>query len=156
VLAPSGRYYFNVWDSFEFNSFARITHETIGRFFGKDAPAFFTVPFGYHCIDAIKASLIQVGFADISIQVVKIEKTIEDVPSLAEGLIFGNPIIAEIGTRWPTDPAAIADAVTMALQIELCQNARCLTLQAIIFDARKPQQFSSDQILFATKSAFAS
>jgi len=137
VLAPGGRYYFNVWDSFEFNPFARITHEAIGRFFGKDAPAFFTVPFGYHCIDAIKTSLIQVGFADISAQVVKIEKTIEDVPSLADGLIYGNPIIAEIATR-PTDPAAIADAVTMALQMEFCQNARCLTLQAIIFDARKP------------------
>jgi ubiquinone/menaquinone biosynthesis C-methylase UbiE len=135
VLAPGGRYYFNVWDSFEFNSFARITHEAIGRFFGKNVPAFFTVPFGYHCIDAIKTSLIQVGFADISIQVVKIEKTIEDVPRLAEGLVFGNPIIAEIGTRGPT---AIADAVTTALQIEFCQNARRLMLQAIIFDARKP------------------
>ncbi|HEY2526619.1 MAG TPA: methyltransferase domain-containing protein [Xanthobacteraceae bacterium] len=139
VLAPSGRYYFNVWDSFEFNSFARITHEVVGRFFGQNAPAFFTVPFGYHRIDAIKTSLIQVGFADISIQVVRIDKKIEDVRRLAEGLIFGNPIVAEIGARDTGDPAAIADAVTTALRVEFSQNARRLTLQAIIFDAWKPR-----------------
>lgn len=138
VLAPEGRYYFNVWDSFEFNSFARITHEAVGRFFGQDAPAFFTVPFGYHRIDAIKTSLIQAGFADISIQVVRIDKTIDDIPRLAEGLIFGNPIVAEIGARNTVDPAAITTAVTAALQAEFDQNARGMTLQAIVFDARKP------------------
>ena len=57
VLASGGRYHFNVWDSFDFNPFARISHETVGGFFGKDVPAFYTVPFGYHRIDAIKASL---------------------------------------------------------------------------------------------------
>lgn len=139
MLAPNGRYYFNVWDSFEFNAFARITHEAVGRFFGEDAPAFFTVPFGYHRIDAIKASLIQAGFADISIQVVRIDKTIEDVRRLADGLIFGNPIVAEIGARNTVDPAAITTAVNAALQAEFDQNTRGMTLQAIVFDARKPR-----------------
>lgn len=138
VLAPGGRYYFNVWDSFEFNSFARITHEAVSRFFGQNTPEFFTVPFGYHRIDAIKTSLIRAGFSDISIQVVRIDKTIEDVRRLAEGLIFGNPIVAEIGARGSADPAAIADSVTAALQVEFGQNAPRIALQAIVFDARKP------------------
>jgi ubiquinone/menaquinone biosynthesis C-methylase UbiE len=33
VLASRGRYHFNVWDSFDFNPFARISHETVGCFF---------------------------------------------------------------------------------------------------------------------------
>jgi SAM-dependent methyltransferase len=138
VLAPSGRYHFNVWDSFEFNSFARITHEAIGRFFQQDTPTFFTVPFGYHRIDAIKTSLIQSGLFDISIHVVRMEKTIEDVRRLADGLIFGNPIVAEIDARGAPNPAVIADAVKAALQVEFGHNAWRMTLQAIVFDARKP------------------
>jgi ubiquinone/menaquinone biosynthesis C-methylase UbiE len=138
VLAPDGRYYFNVWDSLEFNSFARIAHETVGRFFRQDAPAFFNVPFGYHRIDAIKTSLIEAGFVDISIQVVKIVKAIGDVRRLAEGLVFGNPVVAEIGARGTADPAEIADAVTAALRLEFDANAQRMTLQAIVFDARKP------------------
>lgn len=138
VLAPNGRYYFNVWDSFEFNSFARIAHEAIGRFFDGDAPAFFTVPFGYHRIDAIKASLMQAGFAGISIDVIRIEKIIEDVRCLAEGLVFGNPIAMEIGARGTCDAATIADAVTAALQDEFGRNAQRMSLQAIVLAAHKP------------------
>src|SRR4029077_12489610 len=66
VLAPGGRYHFNVWDSFDFNPFARIVHETVGRFVGADVPRFYTIPSGYHRIDPIKASLVDAGFADIS------------------------------------------------------------------------------------------
>ena len=79
VLAPNGHYHFNVWDSFEFNPFARVAHEAVGRFFENDAPAFFTIPFGSHRIDAIKTGLIRVGFADISMELVRIDKRIEDV-----------------------------------------------------------------------------
>ena len=62
VLAGGGRFHFNVWDSFDFNPFARVVHETVGRFFGADTPRFYTIPFGYHRIDPIKASLADAGF----------------------------------------------------------------------------------------------
>jgi SAM-dependent methyltransferase len=137
VLASGGRYHFNVWDSFDFNPFARISHETVGCFFPKDSPTFFTVPFGYHRIDAIKASLLGAGFEDISVHVLKIDKTIPEVRRLAQGLIFGNPIIEEICARETTNPSAIVDAVTMALQSTFGQDPGRMPLQAIIFDALK-------------------
>ncbi len=86
VLTSGGRYYFNVWDSFEFNPFARISHETIGSFFKQDAPIFYTVPFGYHRIDAIKASLAAAEFEDIAVHVLKIDKTIPKARQFAAGL----------------------------------------------------------------------
>ena len=137
VLTSGGRYYFNVWDSFEFNPFARISHETVGRFFRQDAPSFFTVPFGYHHIDAIRASLIGAGFEDVSTHTLKIEKTIPKVQRFAEGLILGNPIIEEICAHDSGDPDAIIAAVTAALQTAFGEDPCHLHLQAIVFSALK-------------------
>jgi SAM-dependent methyltransferase len=137
VLASGGRYHFNVWDSFDFNPFARISHETVGGFFAQEAPSFFTVPFGYHWIDVIKASLIGAGFEDISVHVLRIDTPIPKARRLAEGLILGNPIIEEICTRGTTDPDAIVAAVTAALHHAFGQDPGRMPLQAIIFSALK-------------------
>jgi len=137
VLDAGGRYYFNVWDSFEFNPFARITHEAVGRFFKQDAPTFYTIPFGYHRIDEIKASLIKAGFEDITAHVLKVDKTIPNAEAFAQGLILGNPIIEEICTRGTSDPDTIVAAVTAALHRAFGQDPGRMPLQAIVFSARK-------------------
>jgi SAM-dependent methyltransferase len=137
VLAPGGRYYFNVWDSFEFNPFAHILHETVGGFFKQDAPTFFTVPFGYHCIDAIKASLIGAGFEDISVNILTLDKSIPKVQRLTQGLILGTPMIEEIRGRGTTKADAIVASVTAALHVAFGQDPVRMTLQAIIFSAVK-------------------
>jgi SAM-dependent methyltransferase len=137
VLTSGGRYYFNVWDSFEFNPFARISHETIGSFFKQDAPIFYTVPFGYHRIDAIKASLAAAELEDIAVHVLKIDKTIPKARQFAQGLIFGNPIIEEICARGAIDPDAIVVAMTAALQRAFGEDPGHMPLQAIVFSARK-------------------
>ena len=137
VLAGGGRYHFNVWDSFDFNPFARIVHETVGRFFGADMPRFFTVPFGYHRIDPIKASLADAGFADISVHVFKVDKAISHARLFAEGLILGNPIVEEICVRRTADPAEIVDAVAAALRHAFGDDPGRMPLQAIVFGAAK-------------------
>jgi SAM-dependent methyltransferase len=137
VLASGGRYHFNVWDSFDFNPFARISHETVGCFFSRDAPTFFTVPFGYNRIDAIEASLLGAGFEDISVDVLRIDKTIPEVRRLARGLILGNPIIEEICARGTANPDGIVAAVTAALHGAFGQDPIRMPLQAIVFSALK-------------------
>ena len=137
VLGRGGRYHFNVWDSFDFNPFARISHETIGGFFNSDAPAFFTVPFGYHRIDEIKSSLLGAGFTELAVHVLKIDKTITTAGQFAEGLVLGNPIIEEIRSRGTTDSATIIAAVTEALQSAFGENPGRMPLQAIVFSALK-------------------
>jgi SAM-dependent methyltransferase len=137
VLVSGGHYHFSVWDSFEFNPFARISHEIVGHFHKQDAPTFYTVPFGFHRIDAIKASLVGVGFEDISANVVKIEKTIPKARRLAEGLIFGTPVIEEICARRTAKPDVIVAAVTAALQRAFGQDPGRMSMQAIVFRALK-------------------
>ena len=138
VLTSGGRYHFNVWDSFEFNLFARISHETVCRFFKQDAPTFFEVPFAYHRIDAIKASLIRAGFEDLSVHVLKIDKTIRQVRRLAQGLILGNPIIEEIRERGTANPDAMVVAMTAALHRAFGPDPGRMSLQALVFSALRP------------------
>ena len=137
VLMPGGRYYFSVWDSFDFNPFARVTHETVAEFFVQDPPDFFTVPFGHHRIDAIKASLLAAAFDDISVHVLKINKTISRAKQFAQGLICGNPIIDEIEVRGTAPADVIVNAVTAALQREFGADPGRMPLQAIVFEARR-------------------
>jgi ubiquinone/menaquinone biosynthesis C-methylase UbiE len=136
VLVRGGTYHFNVWDSFTFNPFARITQDTVARFFREDAPIFYAVPFGYHRIDDIKASLLEAGFEDIAVHVLKIDRSIPSSRQFAEGLILGNPIVEEIRTRG-VDPEPIVTAVMTALQAAFGPDPGCMPLQAIVFRARK-------------------
>ena len=137
VLGRGGRYHFNVWDSFDFNPFARISHDTVGGFFNGDAPAFFTIPFGYHRIDEIKSSLLAAGFTELAVYVLKIDKTITTARQFAEGLVLGNPIIEEIRSRGMTDSAPIIAAITEALQSAFGEDPGRMPLQAIVFSALK-------------------
>jgi ubiquinone/menaquinone biosynthesis C-methylase UbiE len=137
TLTSGGRYYFNVWDSFEFNPFARIAHETIAGFFTQDIPGFYKVPFGYHQIDPIKTSLIAAGFDEVAVHVLKISKEIPKAQRLAEGLVLGNPVIEEIRTRGACDPAPVVAAVTAALHSAFGQDPGRMPLQAIVFSALK-------------------
>ncbi len=137
VLAPGGRYHFSVWDSFNFNPFARITHETVAGFFVQAPPDFFAVPFGYHRINSIKASLFGAGFDALSVHVLRIDKAISQAKHFAHGLICGNPIIEEIEVRGTAGPGEIVDAVAAALQREFGADPGRMPLQALIFDAQR-------------------
>ena len=104
VLAPGGRYLFSVWDSHRHNPFGRIAHETAASFFPADPPQFYMVPFSYYQIDPIKESLIDAGFTDIRVAVIRLEKEIPDSARFARGLVHGNPLIDQIRARSGVDP----------------------------------------------------
>ena len=137
VLASGGRYLCSVWDSHRYNPFGRIAHEIAGRLFPDDPPQFYRVPFSYHQIDPIKESLIDAGFTDIDIAVLRLEKAIPDTALFAKGIVFGNPLIDQIRTRGGVDPDRVVDAVTQALRTEFGPDPGRVLLQAIIFSARK-------------------
>jgi SAM-dependent methyltransferase len=135
VLAPGGRYIFNVWDSHRHNPFGRMAHEIASSFFPVDPPQFYNVPFGYHLIDPIKESLIAAGFSDLKIAVVKREHKLTDAAARARGMILGNPIVDQIKARGGVDPNTVVEAAKAALEREFA--SRPIPLQAIVFEARK-------------------
>jgi SAM-dependent methyltransferase len=137
VLAPGGRYVFNVWDSYRHNSFGRIAHEVVAGFFPADPPQFFSVAFGHSAIDPTKESLLGAGFVDIRIDVVAFEKDIPDPENFAFGLVFGLPIIEQVRSRGGVDADEVARALGAALRRERGATGR-IPFQAIVFDARRP------------------
>jgi ubiquinone/menaquinone biosynthesis C-methylase UbiE len=137
VLAPQGRYLFNVWDSHRHNPYARIMHETVTNLFPTDPPQFYTVPYSCDRIDPIKETLVDAKFADIKVAVLSWEKELPDVAAFVRGFVYGAPIIDQIRARDAAAPDRIAEAATESLKREFGTHPTRIPLQAIVFEARK-------------------
>jgi hypothetical protein len=109
----------------------------LGASLPNDPPQFYNVPFSYYQIDPIKESLINSGFTDINIAVVRPEKQIPDAVRFARGLVHGNPLIDQIKVRGGVDPNRIVGAIAEALNQEFGSNQGRMPLQAVVFSATK-------------------
>ena len=102
VLKPGGRVLFSVWDRLEKNDITRIINETLGAFFGKEAPEFFQVPFGSFDQDQLQNEMQEAGYGEIQIQVVKIDGCSHLSPeSIAKGHLRGTPLANYLLQRHP-------------------------------------------------------
>jgi hypothetical protein len=137
VLAAGGRYLFSVWDSHRYNPFGRITHEIVGNFFPVDPPQFMSVPFSY-AFEPIKASLIEAGFADIIVAVVRLEKIIPDITAFARALVYGSPVIDQVQARGGVEAEQIVSKLASEFRREFCANTGRMPLQAMMVSAKKP------------------
>jgi len=133
VLAPGGRYVFNVWDSTARARFGFAVLEAVRRLIPVDTPPFPTVPFSYSAIDPIKDALARAGFADLRIDVLPLEKAVRDCRAFARGLVRGSPICDQAQARG-IDPERMIDAVYDRLLDETKATGR-IGMQAIMFEA---------------------
>lgn len=145
VLAPGGRYLFDVWDSHKHNPFGRIAHGLMQKLFPSDPPQFYRVPFGDHEIDPIKEALIETGFTDIAIAVVAREAEVASLAAFVHGLVYGNPLAEQIRARGSLHPDRVVDALIEALREEVGADPGRMPIQAIVFEASKPGQGRSRQ-----------
>jgi ubiquinone/menaquinone biosynthesis C-methylase UbiE len=133
VLKRGGRYLFNVWGSKASNPFARIASDATSRFFPVDPPGFYRVPFGYHDIEGVTADVAQAGFSKIMHETIIVTKEVKDWPLFARGLVYGNPIIAEIEARATSSPEQIQAAIVATLRQTLGAEPTTMPLEAIFF-----------------------
>lgn len=138
VLSPGGRYLFSVWDSHRYNVFARLADELVHRLFPDNPPGFYSVPFSCHAIDPIKAALLEAGFVDIDISVLRIDQTVRDLSLFASGMVFGNPLLDQIRARGTMSPEAVHAALLEAYSRQFGADPAIIPLQTITFSARKP------------------
>lgn len=133
VLKPGSSYVFNVWDTWQENPFARITHQTFEAFFPENPPGFYKVPFAYNNAREIEESLSRAGFAKVTIERLPLRSKIPSAANFAKGLVFGNPIYDEIITRGG-NPDKLCAAVADAIDRQLGED---MPLQALIVQASK-------------------
>ena len=137
VLAPGGRFVFNVWDAFDRNPFARITYEVGASFFPEHPPAFYLTPFGDHDPEAHTSRARRAGFTDVTVEGVALEGVSESAEDFAAGLIRGNPIVLDIEGRGGVSSAEFERRLAEALRRELGDRPVRTPLHAWVITATR-------------------
>jgi ubiquinone/menaquinone biosynthesis C-methylase UbiE len=135
VLRRGGRYAFNVWLSRAENSFGRIAHETIARFFTSDPPTFYEVPFGFHDEPLIRGMLTAAHFEVATCERVAREVRSPSAEDAARGLVWGNPV-QDIDERATAPAEEIIAAVASELAAEGGAAPLRLPTRALVIVAR--------------------
>ncbi len=154
VLRPGGRILFNTWDKIQFNDFARIAHEVIGKMFESDPPAFYKIPFGFYDHFEIRTLLRNAGFYDIGLSTVEM-KVQSEASAAAKGMVEGNPISDEIKSRLGMDIKEATERVERAIASDLGQRMSKGQARAIIVGARKAESSSNGKVAVNAEPAKA-
>ena len=99
VLKPSGRFYFNVWDSLDNNLFAKVIHNAAGRLYPDDPPRFLELPYGYYDLRLIVEELQTVGFSRIEITALPLISIANEPRHVALGYGAGGPLANDVAAR---------------------------------------------------------
>ncbi|MGE0828454.1 MAG: class I SAM-dependent methyltransferase [Hyphomonadaceae bacterium] len=137
VLKPGGAYLFNTWGAMGDNPFGKIAYETCVKFYPDNPPGFYKVPFS--CADPapLIADMEAAGFARVAHAAVAQRKKIADMAAFSRGIIFGNPLSAEIAARGG-DAEAMRAEVEARLRAGLEGMGFVLPLKANVFMGRRP------------------
>ncbi len=138
VLSPGGHYLFNIWQSFQANPFAQITHDTLSGFFKSDPPLFWRMPFAYHAPEVVTQSLQEAGFIDIEIWPQIIQAQVEDYDRFAQGLVFGTPLVNEIRNRGCVEAEVVCSAIADALRAEFGAEPSSIQLKSLVVTGTRP------------------
>jgi len=138
VLKPGGKFYFNVWDSFEHNHLVRAVNHTLCQSQLGNPVDFFKIPYGFHQIDVIKNLLFCAGFTDIEISVLPKTSSAPTARDVAIGFIMGTPARQQIEQTSPDSLAKIVDEVEQAIGKEFGDKSIQAKMQAMVFTAHYP------------------
>ena len=139
VLAPGGRFVFNVWDRLANNLVSLVVTRAVEGLYPQDPPRFFErTPFGYFDAAAIRAELQVAGFQRIEIDTVPQVSQAPSAEHVAIGLCQGTPLRGEIEARDPQGLAAATAAATSALQARFGAGPFENRMSALIVTAYRP------------------
>lgn len=136
VLAPGGKYLFNVWDSLQHNPIPRIVQETLTRLLPDNPPHFLAkLPYGWFDDAEIQRTVLAGGFTRCEIETVSFPSIAPTAEDAARGFIEGTPVLAALAERGITDPTPFRHAAAKALA-ETLGNAPCTsTMRALVVTA---------------------
>lgn len=138
VLAPGGRYLFNVWDDLAHNDVARLVNEAVKSAFPEDPPRFIErVPHGHGDPAPIEAELRAAGFHEVGWEPVSARSRCPTAREAAAGLCEGTPLFHEITRRDPARLPVVVDAAARLLAASLGEGPGGIDggLRAFVFSA---------------------
>ena len=137
LLKPGGRYIFNTWGEMTANPFAMIADECAMRFFPENPPGFYKAPFSYPDPEVVIADLKTAGWEHVEFERLTLRKAVADWGDFARGLVFGNPLKAEIEARGGVDPEDVVAALKKELADAFSGGDGCMQLQAGVYTATR-------------------
>ena len=137
VLKPGGLFLFNAWGTMDSCSYSKIVYDVGANFFPAKPPTFYQVPFSYADIDITHGDLAAGGFENRHHETIDIVKEVADWRTFGQGLVFGNPLLAEIEQHGTVSPEEVMDAIIAALQAHYGATPASIPLQATIYHALK-------------------
>ena len=144
VLRPGAPFIFNAWGSLADNSISGAVWAAILAHYSVNPPDFFTrVPHGYCEADKIRADLVEGGFGDIAIEVVRKASCAASARDAAVALCQGTPIRMEIAAREPEGVAMVTDLVEAALTHRFGKGPITGTSLALVVTAHRRTRMSS-------------
>lgn len=136
VLAPGGRFLFNVWDRLETSEFSHIAIQTLAKLFPDDPPSFFArIPHGYNDVGLIRDTLSAAGFANTEIETVDKSSRAPSPRAAAIGICQGTPLRNEIEARDASRLDEATDAVAAALAAKFGSGAIEGRMRAFVVSA---------------------
>jgi SAM-dependent methyltransferase len=138
VLAPGGRFVFNVWDRIEDNEVPRLVTDAVAALFPGDPPRFLArTPHGHHDTAAIRDDLALAGFGSVEIETVEKRSRAASPRDPALGFCQGTPLRNEIEARDPARLAEATEAAAAALAARLGPGPIDAKVQAHIIAAAR-------------------
>ena len=139
VLAPGGRFFFNVWDRIEDNEFADVITGALKLHFPKDPPLFLArTPYGYHDVATIRSDLVKGGFTkDIHVHTVAARSVADSARVPAIGFCQGSPLRMEIEARDATGLEQATDVAAEAVERKFGAGRVHAKIQAHVVSAER-------------------
>lgn len=138
VLQPGGKFLFNVWDSLEVNPRSAIIKQVMEEIMGEDAPDFLSKgPYSYYDKDLIVASLENIGFKNIQLDIVQKTAYYASAEDLIKGFVDGSPLNAYLIQQSPSLQKEIKSKLKQKIVAEFGETQVISPMQAIVCAASK-------------------
>lgn len=136
VLAPGGRYIFNVWDSLAHNPIPQVVHEFLVREFPSNPPQFLAqLPYSWHDRAEIERVTRAGGFANVALETVTFDSVGPSADSVARAWLEGTPLFPSLQERGVLDIAPLRRRVAEMLAAKFGEKPCRSTMRAIVVTA---------------------
>jgi ubiquinone/menaquinone biosynthesis C-methylase UbiE len=139
VLAPGGRYLFNVWDVIGKNEVADVVSQTIAIAIGLgpgEQTFMERTPHGYGDPVAMERKLRDAGFKRVTVEAVNCRSRASSAHGPALGLVQGSPMAAQIEAHAPGTLADVTARAERALIERFGSGLIDAAMRAYVFEAQ--------------------